>query len=337
MSPTQGSPAEFVRRGLLKIDSERVLSVVDSLDLRASNKVSPVVGVPLRNLQQRRDVVAFATSAPIVAVRAVLELLAVGPLDQVVAALGESADDPSFEELAAALDAMIAEGITTDDVVALLTFAIGEGFPASAHCRRLLEEREGLELPTLGETTSASTLLLPKQVDPAVRDQRRARRELEKQKKKATVARPTRPVRVKRPHGSETKALTSGSDRSGVEVVISRRPVVLTPAESSRVNPHHPLAGSLIVVEVPFGEVDPVIPEQHAKERPALVVAANEVEVLVRGVYSSPSPERQLFQPWRRLGLNHVSYISDERVLVSLEVRPSPIGRLGDDEWNSLL
>jgi hypothetical protein len=38
-------------------------------------------------------------------------------------------------------------GCSTDAVVALLTLAVGEAFPATPDARRLLEERSDLELP----------------------------------------------------------------------------------------------------------------------------------------------------------------------------------------------
>jgi hypothetical protein len=83
--------------------------------------------------------------------------------------------------------------------------------------------------------------------------------------------------------------------------------------------------------------VDPLIPEQRSKIRPVLVVAASPTGMLVLGIYSNPSPTRVLFQPWRRLGLAHVSFIATDRVSVPLALDGAErIGRLGDEEWNSL-
>jgi hypothetical protein len=110
MASTTSSGAEMARRALLKISESAILATVDELDLRGHAKISPVVGVPLRNLQQRRDVATFATTAPIAAVTAVLELLAMDPLEKVITALGVHADTPNFEELSAAIDAVSAHG-----------------------------------------------------------------------------------------------------------------------------------------------------------------------------------------------------------------------------------
>ena len=338
MSTAHPNATEILRRGLLKIEPSTVLSAVDSLDLRASNKISAVVGVPLRALQQRRDVATFAQSAPIAAVNAMMEILASGPLDEVVKELGEHAGAPSLEQLSDAIDQLVTRGATSDDIVALLSFAIGEDFPASPHCRRLLEERSELKLPPLPDVAAPGRLVVPKEVDPEVRAQRRARRDAQKQQKKKVVSspHPTRPAKVKR-----TPTVSPVVSEVTREVLASpapaRRRIPLTPAEATRFSAEHPLAGAVVLVEVPFSSIDPQLPEMQAKERPALVVAASESGVLVRGIYSSPFSDRSLFQPWRRLHLDHVCYLGDERIAIDTGVRKlEELGRLSDDEWNAL-
>jgi hypothetical protein len=58
----------------------------------------------------------------------------------------------------------------------------------------------------------------------------------------------------------------------------------------------------------------------------------------VRGIYSNPASTRVLFQPWRRLGLDHVSYIDDSRTSLTLSNLDEleRLGRLSDEEWNAL-
>lgn len=334
---TSDSPANFLRRGLLKIDAATVLATVDALDLRASTKVSAVVGMPLRGLQQRRDVGAFAASAPLPAVRALMELLAMTPLEKIVETLGENAESPSYEELTAAVDRVLAAGLTDDDVVAVLAYAVGEEFPAAPHCRRLLDEREAWHLPTLPEVAPTGSLLASHEVDPAIREQRRARREEERRRKRsAPSTRPPRPARAK---GEKTPPRPSSPATPAEPVTeIERRRQILTPLEQERFRADHPLVGTVVLVEVPFDAVDPETPEQRAKARPALVVAASDSGALVRGVYSNPSPTRTVFSPWRRVGLDHVSYIDDHRVAVawSESSEVERLGRLTDEEWNAV-
>src|SRR5580692_12761179 len=174
-----GNAAEISRRALLKISESTILTTVDGLDLRGHAKITPVVGIPLRNLQQRHDVATFAATAPIAAVTALLEVLAMSPLEKVIAALGEHADTPNFEQFSAAVDEVRRDGSSVDDVVAVLAFAIAEEFPAAPHCRRLFEERAEFALPELPEVAVTSTLITPKETDPEVNEQRRRRREEE--------------------------------------------------------------------------------------------------------------------------------------------------------------
>ncbi|MHB1210291.1 MAG: hypothetical protein ACYC1I_11395 [Acidimicrobiales bacterium] len=337
MSNLTSSANDVVRRGILKIHEDAVLSTVDSLNLRG-NRLQAVVGMPLRMLQQRRDVANFASSAPMAAVKGLLELLALSPLEKVIEALGDHADSPSFEQLSAALDELVTNGMSDDEVVAMLTFAIGEGFPAAPHCRRLLEERAEWSLPELPEGVTSSSLLTPKEVDAEVRAQRRLRREQEKAKKKATAARPVKPSKLKNTHKRVPPVSPNPLSSETTLDVLERRRIVLTPSELAHFSPDHPLVGSLVLVEVPYSAVDPEAPEQKSKQRPAVVVGASDEGVLVQGVYTSPSSTRVLFQPWRRLGLDHVCYVEGMRVAVPVELESlERLGKLADDEWNSLI
>jgi hypothetical protein len=147
---------------------------------------------------------------------------------------------------------------------------------------------------------------------------------------------PAHPVRVK----AEKKITPATSTPAAVEPVreIERRRVLLTPGELERFSADHAFVGTVVLVEVPFDAVDPLTPEQHAKARPALIVAAGDAGILVRGIYSNPSSRRVLFQPWRRLGFDHVSYVDDQRTDLEMANLDGVerLGRLSDDEWNAL-
>jgi hypothetical protein len=336
MTDASSSANTVVRAALLKMSADTVLASVDSLDLRAHSKVSAVVGVPLRQLQQRRDVDAFATTAPVAAVRGLLEVIAMAPLEKIIGLLGEHADSPSYEQLSVAVGELLDAGSPVDDVIAVLAFAIGESFPAAPYCRRLLAEREDFALPELPNVAAPSVLAPPREVSAEIREQRKNRREEEKRRKKAAPAarpsRTTRPKNVAPPRG-ESSAITP------VPVAPDeRRRAILTPLEIARFDPSHPLVGAVVVVEVPFDAKDPEQPEVTSKERPTLVVAASDEALLVRAIYSNPSPTRSLFGAWRRIGLDHLSYIDDARVVVASE-HPESLLRLGTvttGEWNAL-
>lgn len=335
MTDATSNATVVVRAALLKMNPERVLSVVDSLDLRANAKVSAVVGVPLRQLQQRRDVEAFVTGAPIAAARALLEVIAMAPLEKVIELLGDHAEHPTYQQLSAAIDQLLDGGGSTDDALSVLAYAIGEAFPAAAQCRQLISEREEFALPEIPESHAATVLAAPREVSPEIREQRKQRREEEKRRKK-TAAPPRAPRSAKpknsvppRPSASVTPAKPSAPE--------SRRRALLTPLEESRFDADHPLVGSVVVTEVPFDALDPAQPDVSSKERPALVVAASGEELLVRALYSQTSPTRSIFGPWRRVGLDHVSYIDDARLALPLGSEPlRPLGQLTTAEWNAL-
>ncbi len=50
------------------------------------------------------------------------------------------------------------------------------------------------------------------------------------------------------------------------------------------------------------------------------------------------SPARTIFKPWRRVGLDHVSYVADERVVVENAGNETlqQLAQLTTAEWNSL-
>jgi hypothetical protein len=305
------------------------------LDLRANAKVSAVVGVPLRQFQQRRDVEAFVTSAPMAAARALLEVIAMAPLEKVIELLGDHAEHPTYEQLSAAIDQFLDGGGSSDDALSVLAYAIGEAFPAAAQCRRLISERAEFALPEVPEGHAATVLAAPREVSPEIREQRKQRREEEKRRKK--VATPHRAPRSAKPKNSAPPRPSANVSPPTPSEPESRRRVLLTPLEESRFDADHPLAGSVVVVDVPFDAIDPLQPDVASKERPALVVAASSSELLVRPLYSQISPARSIFAPWRRVGLDHVSYIDDARLAVALGSEPlRPLAQLTTAEWNAL-
>jgi len=329
----------IVRRAFLKIDPATTLRAVDTLDLRANAKVSAVVGVPLRQLQQRRDVGAFAAAAPLAALKSLLEVLALEPLEKIVGYLGDHAESPTYDQLARAVDQFVASGSSYDDVAAVLAYAIGESFPAAPYCRQLFEERAELALPALAEVVVPTVLAPPREVSPEIREQRRARREEEKRRRKTSS--PPRALRASKPKSGAPRR-PEASVRSAVEhhapAAVEPRRILLTPLELARFDADHPWVGSVLVLDVAFDGHDPEQPDSTSKDRPVLVVAGSSEELLVRAIYSSPSPTRTIFQHWRRVGLDHVSFIDSARVVVSYPPRDSlrQLGRLSASEWNTL-
>lgn len=335
MTELTASPHDLLRRGLVSLDPARVMEVVDSLQLQGA-KLTAVVAVPLRNLQKKRDVENFASSAPIDAVSGLLEVLSMGAMDRIVELLGDHAETPTYEQLSTAVDALRQEeGVTSNDLIAVLAYAAGHEFPAAGHCRRLLSETPDLRLADLEVTVGQSSLLSPKVQDEAVKEQRRLRREEEKAKKAAKAAKPAPRVTKKDKKKATTLVTPTATVAGPTPMPLSRREVLLTPREAETLSLAHPLAGWVVECEVPFDDVDPTAPDQHAKRRPAVVLAGSVDELLVRGLYSHDRSGRQLFGAWKRVGLDRPSYIGDDRITVaSLDV--VKISELTTPEWNGL-
>ncbi|NNN08519.1 MAG: hypothetical protein HKL85_04920 [Acidimicrobiaceae bacterium] len=345
MPALTASANDVMRRAIAKMDSEAVMRIVDALQIKGS-KLSAVIAVPLRNLQKKRDVTAFATGSPIDAVSGLLELLAMEPLEKVIEALGEHAETPTYDELLAAITTLRGASLSEDELVAVLAFAIGHDFPAAPHCRRILGEDETLALPEIEVSIGHASILSPKVVDETVREQRRARREEEKVRKQAQAAKakadksgPKSKVEKKKhtPSTTVTGVTAHNATLLASALEVTRRAVALTPAEAAVYDATHPLAGWVVTTEVPFDDVDPIIPEQQSKIRPAVVVAASNEGLLVRGIYTNASPTRSLFSPWRRMGLDHVSYIEVTRSVVSAQAEVNRLGALSAEEWNALI
>jgi len=327
---------ELIRRCFIKFGPEVVLDVVDQLDLRSSSQLKAVVGIPLRTLQQKRDTVNFATTAPVPALMGMLEVMAHETLDRVVDVLGENAELPTKDQLSDAIATVQSEGADDMRIVALLAFAIANEFPASPHCVALLSERPEWQLPALPAVAKSGSLLQERVKDDEIKAQRQARREAEKAKKKAQQA-PVVHTKKKVAAPKPEVAPRPAAPAPVTSLVADRRRYLYTPLELETFNTEHPLVGTVVHTEVPFTDVDLTQPEVTAKERFALVLGVGEKELLVRGIYSRETPSRQLFGAWRRLGLDHVSYIDENRQFISSETTSfTKVGRLTDEEWNAL-
>lgn len=318
------------RRGLARLPGEALLERVDGLDLRPGARISPAVALPLRSLRDRRDVEEFVSHAPAPAVRALLESLVAPDLERIVELLGEHADHPSFDQLAAAVNALAAEGVSDDRRAALLAFAVAEQFAAAPHCRRLLAESPDLALPPVDVADAPRVLAPPRAVDPEVRERRRQRRAA-----RPPSSAPPRPPRPARARHADVEADGVPPDVSLAPPQWRRTP--LTPAEARIVSDRHTLVGAVVTVDVPFDAVDPARPDEREKHRPALVVAGSTSQLLVRALYTKSRPGRIPFRPWRRIGLDHPSFVSDDRVLLDIAGREVvEIDRLSAAEWNAL-
>ena len=216
----------------------------------------------------------------------------------------------------------------------MLAFAAGQEFPAGPSCRQILNEEEDLALPELDITVGTASLLSPKEQDAAVLEQRRLRREEEKARKKAQAERAALKAQAAKQGKKKAAPAPAPAPRPAATpaptpvLEITRRSAKLTPAEAALFDTGHALAGWVVTTEVPFDAVDPTAPELQAKIRPAVVLAASSEGMLVRGIYSNDGPTRDVFQAWRRVGLDHVSYVDAAHITVSSDAEVNKLAKL---------
>jgi hypothetical protein len=78
-----------------------------------------------------------------------LEVLGHEVLDAIIEHLGDSASEPTLEELTIAVDAVLTSGADPALVRGVLAHVVAENFPAAPHCLALLETKSELALPEL--------------------------------------------------------------------------------------------------------------------------------------------------------------------------------------------
>jgi hypothetical protein len=326
----------LVRRGLAKVDAATVLGSLEELDLSRRGGPEVVVVAALSGLERTGDVIGFATTAPAPAVRFLGQHISQRALERAIELLGDASNDPSLEQLSAAVDQMLGDGEAPGVVALMLACAAAEGVPASPHCRQLLEDRDELSLPELNTPAHASTMASSAHhVEDAVRERRRQRRAAQRDARAKVQGRPP-----SRPSKGPPAPTASESARRAASrpTASSRRSSPLTPAELSEFDANDPRAGDVVWMRVDHGPTAGADPGDSDKERPVVIVAASESAVLVRPVYSREAEGRRLLVGWNRVGLAGPSYVADARVRIEGTGAGPPrlLGRLGDAEWNAL-
>ena len=275
-------------------------------------------------------------------------------LAAVIEALGEHADDPTREQLLAAVDAV---GGEYDDVqVAVMLASVADGeMAASDLCFALLDtdERFGLtdwarfERP--GTAAAPGEPTAPEVVSDEQRAARRARKQRDAEEKrrvaeaKAKAAEQVRQARKKeRASGAahRPEAASTGRPVTPVAPSLGRRRAVLTPIEEEEYDRADPWAAGVVLAWVPFDAVDPDEPDLEGKVRPCVVIAGSPTRLLVRPGYSEGGVKSRDWKcvpvrHWRRSGFDQPTWID----VVAIRVpRPElgPTGWLEPDDWNAL-
>jgi hypothetical protein len=307
-------------------------------------QVPTPVGNALKALRRHRDPTVVVEKAPY---RAALPTLC---LSRTVEVLGDDAEDPTRDQLMAALDTIGEEFEPATVAVMLASVADGK-MPASDLCFDILttDGRFGLTGWSELDAAPAPTPVAAKPAGGLTSEQRQARR-LKKQKdaegrraKMEATRRAGDQVRQARKR-ERTQSGNDGDRRSGgaagpggAAPRLIRR-AALTPIQEEEFDRDDPWVTAVVSAWVPF---EPAAQGIDGKFRPCAVVAGSTTQLLVRPGYShggltSRDWRSVPLRHWRKSGLAQPTWISPELVRVEREGDQAPIGWLTPEDWNAL-
>lgn len=246
-------------------------------------------------------------------------------------ALGDAADDPTREQLVAALDRVLEHIDVAIVRLMLATVAVGEAEAADI-CDDLLLNDERFALPTTETAAVSSSARPPKEVDEEKKARRRERKEAEREAKRQAAAREqARHQRKKSPPSTPPPA----ADDPPAVASSSRRAPALSPDEARAFDGDDPLVGAVVLATVAFED------DLGAKVRPCVVIGGSGDELLVRPGYSEGGSQSRRWQShelrdWVAAGLELPTWIEHDTRTVPRADASEPIGRLTDADWNGL-
>lgn len=347
----------YTRDVLERMTADDIHHAARALDQRTLGELARYLELPKRTLttdqsaaRTLRRRIARAPDDYVVLVGAMLGRIV---RVDIIEALGSHAGDPTLQQLSDATDEML--GRSGAAVVALVLANTADGdFPASAHCRSLLETHPHL--------MSAISGPVPESAPTPVRSPRRDREKHKDREDSGRWSQPTKPKRARRAttrtarpryrkaarpdRTQESTTTESAADKRQVPALVSlnglpvsraaRRAVRLL-GRYPRVDHDHELVGAVVLAPIRFK--GPVVGE---KKRPCVVVAASGAgQLIVRTCYSEGGlrardwrsvPIRDLDQA----GLDRPTYVSMEERKVKRARVIHVLGAVSDYDWNQL-
>ncbi len=277
-------------------------------------------------------------------------------VDETVHALGDSSDDPSYDELLAVLEP-ITETWGNRVVAVMLAATVDGDFPARAVCERALDEDPRFALDALGlvqiDETRTTVAPAPK-VTPeerAAKQEQRRQRKQQHGKAKGKAAAPARPKYRKEAasHDSVSDAPETATTATTTGVSVGELQIESSSTPARRVNVvgsfkdvryDDPLIGATVIAYIPFE--DPEDGHLTGKRRPSVVIAAAGADQLVvRPCYSEGGLQSRtwrsvLVTDARAAGLAKGGYVSSEEFAVDRSDIGEQIGWLAREDWNML-
>jgi hypothetical protein len=281
-------------------------------------------------------------------------------VSETIVALGDQHDDPSYEDLLAVLDPVVARwGVR---LVALMLASTADGeFNAAAVCARMLDEDPRFTLDALGpvepDAPAPTVRTPPPRVSDAdadaKREQRKLRRASKKAKQPAKRAEPPSYRRKRAPEGPPDAvkggAAPASTTTESRAPTVQGRPVTTSSAPMRRATVigkyddlryDDEMVSAVVHVFIPFKV--PTDDGEDGKRRPCVVIAACAPDSLVvRPCYSEGGARAD---DWRSVrvsnprvaGLDKNSYVDNEEVVITRAQAGPARGWLDRDDWNAL-
>jgi hypothetical protein len=317
--------------------------------------VTKVAGNALNALRKHRDPVAAVGRAPY---RAALPYVAAALCDEclsaTIEALGDNSDDPTREQLLAALDEV---GTSFPDVIiaVMLASVATSEMPSSDLCFEVLDTDERFGLHDLSEADGTAAVPEPvagpsRTSTPEQREARRLkkRKDAEERRKKMEAARKAgeqvrqarRRERSDRPAGGDQGSKAPEAQPVRAAPRLTRR-ASLTPVEEEEFNRDDPWAAGVVFAWVPYDPLEPGRAESDGKSRRCVVVAGSSTHLLVRPGYSEGGAKSRdwktvALRHWKRAGFDRPTWIDTASLRVPREETQAPVGWLVPEDWNAL-
>lgn len=349
---TDGAREAMLQAALSRVDVRQLRESLQAVADPRFPIAKPIVNA-LAALRKHRDPVSVLGRAQYrAALPYAAAVLAEPCLAAVIEFLGDHADDPTPEQLLAAVDSVGGEYDDVTVAVMLASVANGE-MAASDLCFSILDTDQRFGLTDWARFVRAESAppepKAPVVVSEEQRDARRAKKQRDTEERRRTAearskaAEQVRQARKKeRAASADRRPDVPVDDRPVVSTApsLGRRRAILAPGEVTEFDRDDPWSAGVVLAWVRFDGVDPDEPDLEGKVRPCVVVAGSPTHLLVRPGYSEGGVKSRDWKcvpmrHWRQSGFDQPTWIDVDAVRVG---RPAegPTGWLEADDWNSL-
>jgi hypothetical protein len=351
---TDSARSIMLRAAVARVGRDELKAAL-AVTAEARAGVPTAVANALNALRKHRDPVGAVGTAPY---RAVLPIVAAAIADAcltgTIEALGDHSDDPTREQLLAALDEM--RGSYSDVTIAVMLASVADGgMPASDLCFEILDsdERYGLTDRSAFEGTAPAKEPVrgpARAVTPEQREARRLKKRndaTERRQRMEAARKAGEQVRRARKQERSERPVSTGAAAAPGRPVGSRpaprltRRATLTPLQEEHFDRDDPWVAGVVFAWVRFYRADPTGSGLDGKSRRCVVVAGSPTHLLVRPGYSEGGSKSRDWKAvplrhWKGAGFDRPTWIDTESLGVPRDEVDAPVGWLTPEDWNAL-